>query len=133
MRGKITWGRVFRIGFVVIACVSLLVNAVLLGVGISLSKRGVFDPAAGQALMDVPRDVRRAYVRDLAANREELRALRDDLRAKRRAVIEAAAAIPVDPAAMEAAMADVRAATTRMQTALHATMLTTAVRLSSED
>lgn len=125
------WGRIFRIGFVVIACLSLLINAVLLGVGISLSKRGVFDRGSSQALMEIPREIRRTYVDDLRAKRAELRQLRDDVRDKRRVMIEAAGANPIDPDALEAAMADVRAATARMQNALHATMMTTAERLSA--
>ena len=131
MTRKTNWGRIFRIGFVIIACISLLVNAVLLGVGISLSKRGVFDRGSHQALMEIPRDIRRTYVKDLRDNGAELRRLRDDVRAKRQVMIETAGAQPVDPAALEAAMKDVRLATTRMQTELHAIMMTTAERLSA--
>lgn len=121
-----SWGRIFRIGFIVIACVSLLVNAVLIGVGVSLSQRGMFDRTTGRAVMDVPREIRQAYVKDLRANRSELRRLRDELRAKRKAMIEAAGADPVDPAALAAAMEAVRTATQQMQAAMHATMLKTA-------
>lgn len=133
MTRRTTWGRVFRIGFVVVACISLLVNAILLGVGISLSKRGIFDSGSGQALMEIPREVRQAYVKDLRANGAELRRLRDDVRAKRRAAILAAGSQPVDVEVLEKALADKREATERLQAALHATMLKTAEDLSARD
>lgn len=121
-----TWGRIFRIGFVVVACISLLVNAVILGIGINLSKRGWFDRDAGQAFMAIPRETRRAYLDDLRAERPDLNRLRDDLRAKRKAMLEVAATEPVDPEALGAALEEVRAATTRLQAAAHNVMIKTA-------
>jgi len=121
-----TWGRIFRIGFVIAACISLLVNAVIIGIGVNLSKRGWFDRDAGQAFMAVPKETRRAYLDDLRAERPHLDVLRDQLRAKRKAMLALAAVEPVDPQALATALEEVRTATTRLQAAAHAVMVKTA-------
>lgn len=128
-----TWGRIFRIGFVVVACVSLLVNAVIIGIGVNLSKRGWFDRDAGQAFMAIPQETRRTYLDDLRAERPNLNRLRDDLRAKRKAMLEVAATEPVDPEALAAALQEIRTATTRLQAAAHAVMVRTAEERATED
>lgn len=126
-----TWGRIFRIGFIVLACVSLLVNAVIIGIGANLSKRGWFDREGGRAFMEVPKETRRAYLHDLKAARPDLNRLRDDLRAKRRIMLELAANDPIDPEEFAKALADVRAATAALQSAAHAVMVKTAERRAS--
>lgn len=121
-----TAGRIFRIVFVVVACVSLLVNAVLLGIGARLANEGVIGQGMLRAVADLPRDTRRAFRDSLRADRATLRALRQDLNTKRRAMIAIAGERPVDSAALRAAMQDVRTATTRLQQAAHDAILKTA-------
>ncbi|MEM7058770.1 MAG: periplasmic heavy metal sensor [Pseudomonadota bacterium] len=128
-----TWGRVFRVGFVVIACISLLVNALIIGVGINLSKRGWFDREGGRAFLSIPRETRQTYIKDLRDARPELNQLRDDLRAKRKVMLETVAAEPLDPQALATALEEVRAATTRLQAAAHAVMLKTAEESAASD
>lgn len=117
-----TWGRILRIAFVVIACVSLLVNAVIIGLGVRLSERG-FNGQFTRGVISMPREIRRTYADGLRANRPELKRLRRDMRMKRRAMLDLASAQPVDRAALAAAMRDLRDATTRLQEASHRAML----------
>ncbi|MEL6479055.1 MAG: periplasmic heavy metal sensor [Pseudomonadota bacterium] len=118
-----TMGRVFRLLFVVVACLSLLANAVLIGVGVRLSNAGLIGNGIGASISEIPRETRRAYIRGMRAKRADLRALAQELGAHRRTMAAALAADPPDPEALSAAMAEVRAATTRLQTAAHEAIL----------
>lgn len=128
-----TWRRILRIGFVVIACLSLLLNAVVIGAGLRLADRGLPGGGIGQALIQMPREVRRSYVSGLKAEQPELRRLAENLRDRRQEMLSAAIADPVDPAALEAAMAAVREATAAMQSAAHAAMLKTVAEPSASE
>lgn len=76
-----------------------------------------FEPAFG-------RQVRR----ELVGHASELRAAVADLRAARARMFDLAAASPPDPAALERATADVRAAVTRAQAIFHASIVDAARR-----
>lgn len=130
---RMTWGRAFRIGFIVLACLSLLMNAVVIGIGVRLADRGLLGGGVGQVLAEMPRDTRRAFARDLKAEQPRLRSMLHELRAHRKRMLELAAARPGDPQALAEAMADVRAATTRLQAAAHEIMLETVERRSGDD
>ena len=121
------WGRIFRIGFVIVACISLLINAVMLGIGLKLSSQGPVGGGIALAMAMAPsemsRETRRRYVDALRAERPYLRGLLDDLVAQRDVVMDLASAQPVDKAALAAAMEKFRAATLRLQTAAHETIL----------
>ncbi|MEM0942441.1 MAG: periplasmic heavy metal sensor [Pseudomonadota bacterium] len=121
-----TRGRILRIAFVVIACLSLLANAVVLGVGKRLADRGLLASGVGQMVREMPPEARRAYLDGLRAERPALRELAADLRRTRREMIALASADEVDTAALEAAMAEVRRATARLQEAAHGALLETA-------
>lgn len=118
-----TWGRALRIGFVVIACLSLLMNAAVIGLGLRLTKHGVVGDV-GRGALSMPREIRQLYGDRLKASRPRLRSLRRDLRAKRRVMLTLASAQPLDKPALEAAMKDMREATQRLQEAIHRAMLT---------
>lgn len=118
-----TGGRVFRILFVVVACVSLLANAVFVGIGARLLERGAIGGGAMQALAEMPREMRQGYVASLRAERPELQRLRAELQDRRREMLRIAGTPPVDAGALSDAMAEVRAATTRLQSAAHSTIL----------
>ncbi|MEM9061869.1 MAG: periplasmic heavy metal sensor [Pseudomonadota bacterium] len=117
-----TGRRIFRIAFIAVACISLLLNAVVIGVGLRLADRGWFAPGA---LAEMPRDLRRTYAEALRAERPVLRALADDLKLQRSEMLRIAAEEPVDRAALDAAMARVRAATGKVQSAAHDIILKT--------
>jgi enterochelin esterase-like enzyme len=72
-------------------------------------------------------------VSGLKAEQPELRRLAADLRDRRQEMLSAAIADPVDPAALEAAMAAVREATAAMQSAAHAAMLKTVAEPSASE
>ena len=115
--------RFFRIGFIVIACVSLLLNAVLIGAGVRLAERGWLGGGVGRALAEMPREMRQVYVEGLRAQRPTLRALNETLRAHRAEMLRLAAADPVDPVALAKAMENVRTATARLQGTVHSTIM----------
>ncbi|MEM1372086.1 MAG: periplasmic heavy metal sensor [Pseudomonadota bacterium] len=127
-----TTGRIFRIAFVVVACVSLLINAVIIGVGARLVDRGFIDGSFGQSIRDMPRETRQAFLKGFRAERQELRRLGDELRERRTNMLALASRQPVDPDALAAAMQQVRKTTTDLQTAVHQVMLKTA-RQGSDD
>lgn len=118
-----TRGRILRLAFVTIACLSLLINAVVLGIGLRLADRGMLWKDAAQALHALPSETREALVASLVTQRPQLRALRETLQEERRAMLALVVDKPVDPMAVEAAMARVRAATTALQLAAHDTIL----------
>ncbi|MEM6676340.1 MAG: periplasmic heavy metal sensor [Pseudomonadota bacterium] len=113
------WGRVLRVGFVVAACLSFLLNAAVLGMGVGLMRSGVipFD-ARGGGLLTLPAEQRRALMLAVREARPEIRALRRALQERRSDMFEALRADPPDPVAVEAAMQEVRAATSRLQAAV---------------
>jgi uncharacterized membrane protein len=95
---------------------SLMANAVVLGLYLRF---GSFNEEAGlrSGWATLPAETR-GFLRDeFAQNRGELRSLLSDLRAARSEMFAAAAARPYDRAAVEAAQAKVRAATTALQIA----------------
>ena len=118
-----TWGRGLRILFVVVACLSLLANAFLIGLGKRLADRGLSAGLVGQVIRELPPEKRGAIREGLRSNRPEMRRLADELRARRREMLRVAAAETVDPVALAAAMEDVRGATTRLQALTHDAML----------
>ncbi len=120
-----TWGRIWRVLFVVVFCFSLLLNAVVVGVGVRLFDRGRIGDGMAQVLIQMPRETRRALVNSFRAERPELRRLGAELRARRMEMLEIATSDSADSAALAAAMEEVRRATTRLQTAAHETMLKT--------
>ncbi|MGD1923719.1 MAG: periplasmic heavy metal sensor [Paracoccaceae bacterium] len=125
--------RILRIAFVTVACLSLLLNAVVIGVGLRLADRGWFAASPAGALADMPREMRQSFVAALRAERPRLRGLADDLRAQRTEMLKIAAQEPVDRVALEAAMANVRAATTRVQSAAHSVILKTVDKTASRE
>lgn len=118
-----TGRRIFRIVFVGIACLSLLLNAVLIGVGVRLAERGWLGGGVGRALAEMPRETRQIYAAGLRAERPTLAALNKELRSRRTEMLRIAAADPVDPVALAAAMENVRAATTSLQTGIHGAIM----------
>ena len=120
-----TGRKLFRIGFVVLACISLLVNAVIIGVGVRLADRGVIGGGVGTAIREIPRDIRQEYIAGLRAVRPTLRGLREELKQRRKEMLMLAAEETPDPKALAVAMGEVRRATTRLQAAAHEAMLGT--------
>lgn len=106
--------RAFAIALRVIFALSLLANAVVLGLWFRVQDlRDTLNGGSG-GLRSLPAATR-AEIRDaLADHQTELRAALDRL-GKARAAMFAAAQTPRDPARLEAAMAEVRAATTALQ------------------
>ena len=117
-----TPGRIFRIAFVLVACLSLLLNAAFIGLGLRLANQGVLAGGMAQTLLEVPRETR-VMLRDaLRTDRVMLEVLVADLSEKRRRMLAVASAETADPDALAAAMSDVRDATTRLQEAAHRSM-----------
>lgn len=118
-----TGGRILRVLFVVVACISLLVNAVFIGIGVRLADRGILGNGNARILAGMPAETRRTYVDALRSNKPELRRLADELKERRREMLTIAAKTPVDAAALASAMQQVRTATTRLQSASHEALL----------
>lgn len=117
-----SWGRIFRIAFVVVACLSFLLNAAFVGLGLRLANQGVFAGGVAQAFVEVPRETRRALRDALQADRVMLEVLAADLSEKRSRMLALAAGEATDAGDLSAAMLDVREATTRLQEAAHRSM-----------
>ena len=118
-----TRSRFFRIAFVAIACISLLINAAVIGFGIHLKNRGIIGGGLGAAWTEIPRETRQLVRESLKAESANLRQLREELRENRKRMMAIAAVDPVDTQALDAAMVDVREATMRLQQAAHSSIL----------
>jgi uncharacterized membrane protein len=105
-----------RVLFWILVAASLLANAVVLGLVLRFG--GIRDAlnGGGGGITDLPRAARLEYRQALSENRADLAERVASLGAARRAMFEAAAARPYDPARVEAAMARVREATAALQT-----------------
>lgn len=130
--GRMTWGRVLRIAFVVAACLSFLVNAAVIGVGLRLAGNGMIGGGIGMMMTELPHEKRQEYRAALRAERPQLQALAQDLRARRKTMLTIAGTEPVDAAALAQAMADVREATATLQNAAHEAILRSAHEDSRE-
>ncbi|MEO1491807.1 MAG: periplasmic heavy metal sensor [Pseudomonadota bacterium] len=119
-----TWGRAFRIGFVAAACLSFLVNAAVIGIGLRLANNGLLGGGFGMMLTDLPREKREHYADALRAERPQLRPLIEALQVRRQEMLAIAARDDVDSQALAEAMDAVRQATTDLQSAAHGVILT---------
>lgn len=121
--------RPWRVVLVVALVLSLLANAAFIGVAVRLHETGggVRAGFAG-APMDLPPEVRRPFLRALATERADLARLRGDLVESRARFVEAATTRPFDRDLAEAAAAEVRAATARLQEVAQAILLDTIER-----
>ncbi len=106
----------------VVAGLSLLVNAALAGVAVTLWSR--LDRTGPPAMfLSLPEDLRRQIRADITDRDGSFRAARAELReARGRLTAELQRQRP-NPLALERAMADIRAATERMQQDLHSRIL----------
>lgn len=105
-----------RVLFWLVVGLSLLANAVVLGLWFRLAPVREAFMGGGSGFRDLPADVRAAYRTVLAEDREALLAHVATLGEARAAMFRAAAARPADRAALEAAMARVREASSALQT-----------------
>jgi uncharacterized membrane protein len=116
---------VLRVVFWVVIAASLLANAVVLGLFLRFNDlRGVMNGGGG-GFADLPPEIRQEFREVLRENRGTLRRSLRELGQARRAMFEAAAARPYDRAAVEAAMARVRAASAALQVAGQEVLLMT--------
>jgi uncharacterized membrane protein len=109
--------------FTAVAVLSLLANAVVLGLFLRMGDLRDTLNGGGTGFSGLPRAVRSEVRRALADERAALAAPLARLGAARRGMIEAAAARPYDGAAVEARMAEVRAASAALQAQLQTIML----------
>lgn len=116
---------VLRVMFWVVVAASLLANAAVLGLFLRFNDlRGVMNGRGG-GFADLPPEIRQEFREVLRENRHTLRGPLRELGQARRAMFEAAAARPYDRAAVEAAMAQVRAASAALQVAGQEVLLMT--------
>jgi Spy/CpxP family protein refolding chaperone len=104
-----------RVLFWLIVCASLLANAVVLGLAWRAGELREIANGGTAGFADLPQPIRAEFRSVLKENRAALAAPLADLGKARRDMFEAAAARPYDRAAVEAAMARVRAASTTLQ------------------
>lgn len=112
-----------RLLFWLVVGLSLLTNAVLLGLWFRLAPLREAMFGQGETFRSLPADLRPDYRAALAASGDDLREKLALLGTARAAMFRAAAARPPDRAAVEAAMAEVRRASTDLQTAAQAVLL----------
>lgn len=111
--------RVLRLGFVIAACVSFLVNAAVVGVALRAYQTGVLPfAAAGDFVLRVPADDRAAFLEGLRDEEARLSAMRRTLQERRADMLRLVTAEDADPVAVRAAMAEVQAATSALQSAV---------------
>lgn len=103
--------RTLRIGVRVVFALSLLMNAIVLGLVWRLAD---FRDEFGLRGTQIPREVRAEFRARIDGN-DALTAALANLGTARRAMIAAADERPFDPVAVEAAMANVRTATSGLQ------------------
>ncbi len=103
--------RLVRIGLRVVFALSLLLNALTVGVLLQLSEIRSF---YGLGDARLPRDIRRDFF-DMARGDAELAAESAKLGAARTRMVEIGSALELDQAALEAAMAEVRDQTLALQ------------------
>lgn len=122
-----------RVLFWIVVAASLLANAVVLGLFLALAdvRQALNGGSAG--FRDLPPDIRVALRQSVTAERGALQGQLRALGSARRAMVQAAAARPYDPAALEAAMAEVRRASAELQTAAHAVLARAAAQAASGD
>ncbi|MGL4235647.1 hypothetical protein [Tabrizicola sp.] len=101
--------------FWTILCLSLLANAVVLGLLLRLGNLRDVANGGSEGWTGVPAEARSLFRAELAENRAELLGLLTELGRARAEMFTAAAALPYDRAAVEAAQAKVRAASTALQ------------------
>jgi uncharacterized membrane protein len=107
--------KLLRVVFWIIVCGSLLANAVVLGFAWRASELREIANGGTGGFADLPQDIRAEFRDILRQNRDELLAPLAELGKARREMFAAAAARPYDRAAVEAAMARVRIASTALQ------------------
>jgi len=119
--------RALRAVLLVVLVLSLLANAVFVGIAVRLGAAGggVRASLAG-ALIELPRDIRRPFIRALRRETDVLAPLRDQLAERRAAFVEAVTADPFDRERAERAAAAVREATAALQAAAQEVLLRTA-------
>jgi uncharacterized membrane protein len=122
----------WRTAFTVISVLSLLANAIVLGLVLRLGEMRTVLNGGGEGFQGLPRAVRAEVRRSLAAQRSDLTAPLARLGAARRAMLDAAAARPYDAAAVAARMAEVRTASGEVQAALHRIMLDAFTRAAGQ-
>ncbi|MEM8836763.1 MAG: periplasmic heavy metal sensor [Pseudomonadota bacterium] len=127
-----SFGRIFRFLFIVVACISLLANAVMIGIGVRLADAGLIGGGILRDFADIPRETRKAVFSALRDDRSELRQLAVKLREDRKAVLEIVAKEEIDPVTLNAAMAKVRASTQRLQEASHKTVIQSLTEKAAE-
>ncbi len=109
--------RIWRILFWVVVAVSLLANALVLGVFLRAGEmRGIINGGGG-GFANLPAEIKQEFRDVLRENRGTLQGPLRDLGQARRAMFDAAAARPYDRAAVEAAMERVRVASAALQVA----------------
>lgn len=120
--------RTLRIGFVAVACLSLLANAAVIGVTLRAYQAGIF-PLSGAAdlFVELSTEDRHAFVANLKREEATITALRDTLQLRRREMLRMATAENPDPAAVRAAMARVDTAAQDLRSALQGLLLETFV------
>jgi uncharacterized membrane protein len=106
------WRRIF---FWTILCLSLLANAIVLGLLLRLGNLRDLANGGSDGWIGVPAEARSLFRAELAENRPELLELVAELGRARAEMFTAAAARPFDRAAVEAAQAKVRVASTALQ------------------
>lgn len=104
---------------------SLLANAVVLGLALRLGSLRDLANGGGDVWSDLPDGTRKAFVAELRANRRSLAVLVADLGQARAAAFRAAATRPYDHAAVEAALAKMRATSAALQTEVQVLLLKT--------
>ncbi|MEO1724272.1 MAG: periplasmic heavy metal sensor [Pseudomonadota bacterium] len=117
-------GPIFRALFVIVACVSLLANAVVIGFAVRAYHSGTLPFAGGGGIgLGLERAERRAIFSRLRDERPRLRMLRRELRARRAEMVRALTAEPPDPDEIRRTMAAVRSATEVLQGAVQEVVL----------
>jgi uncharacterized membrane protein len=106
---------VLRIAFWVLVAVSLLGNAVAIGLMSRAQDLRTEINGGGMGFAGLPDEVRTEFRNLFRENRRDFAPLVTELGDARRAMFAAGAAQPFDPAATEAAMARVRAASAALQ------------------
>ena len=114
------WGRIL---FWAILGVSLLANAVVLGLVLRLGNLRDLASGGSDGWAGLPSETRSVFLSELRANRPDLRALVADLGRARADMFAAAAARPYDRAAVGATQARVRSASSALQIATQLMML----------
>jgi uncharacterized membrane protein len=109
------WRRVLSVGLRVVFVLSLLMNAAAIGVWMRVHSLRDTLNGGSSGLAGLPREVRSELRGAMRSHRGEFVSALDRLGAARKAMFAAANARPYDAAKVEAAMADVRVATTALQ------------------